>query len=72
MIFYPNITLIKFLCGFCHLNSTETALLSNDILMKTDASEFSVLVLLDLTATFNKADHGSCNVGVTFDQALCY
>ena len=49
----------KFQSGFHHLHSSETALLrvTNDILMRADNGEHSVLVLLDLTATFDTIDH---------------
>lgn len=49
----------KFQFGFRRAHSTETALLrvSNDILMRCGAGECSVLLMLDLTSTFDTVDH---------------
>ena len=49
----------KFQSGFRQKHSTETALLkvSSDIIMKADAGECSVLLLLDLSAAFDTIHH---------------
>lgn len=49
----------KFQSGFRRAHSTETAILrvSDDILMRCDAGECSVLLILDLTSAFDTVDH---------------
>ena len=49
----------QFQSGFCRAHSTETALprVYNDILMWSDAGECSVLLMLDLTLTFDTVHH---------------
>ncbi|KAF7662869.1 hypothetical protein LDENG_00224490 [Lucifuga dentata] len=48
-----------FQSGFHAFHSTETALVRilNDLLLAGDADFYSVLILLDLTSTFNTIDH---------------
>lgn len=54
-----NGILEPFQSGFKTLHSTETALLRvfNDILLACNSGSHVVLVLLDLTAAFDTADH---------------
>ena len=48
--------------GFRQSHSTEAALVRilNDILLNADAGEVPVLVLLDVSATFDTVDHNIC------------
>lgn len=59
MIFKEEYYLDRFQSGFRAGNSTESALLrvSNDVLRGLNSGSFVVLLFLDLTAAFDKADH---------------
>ena len=65
--------------SYRHHHSTETALLKvqNDILLKMDKQEVTLLILLDLSAAFDTIDHGTMlqipenDFGIT-DTALCW
>ncbi len=54
-----NLIFEVFQSGFRKYHSTEIALLKvfNDILLTCNSGNYAVLVLLDLTATFDTVDH---------------
>ena len=54
-----NKLLSDFQSAYCPYRSTETALLkvTNDLLSAMNEGKISVLVLLDLSATFDTMDH---------------
>ena len=63
----------KFQYGSCQKHSTETALLrvSSDIMMSSDVSECSVLVLLDLCAAFDTVDHSILIERLSWWMGIC-